>query len=438
LLVAESIALLGYFSIESLLAVQEQGKLVVVEGNRRLAALKGLHNPELLDDPMRGKVQVLRNRMRDMRILSAVPIVVAPNRRATDRTVVGRHIGKSIKPWQAEDRASFIIEKIDEGYSVDQLRDELNFTLSDIQKAKQTKAIAEIARAIPIKDEKARAAVDAERPGMFSTIERLIDSAYARNKLFIEPDSQHGFVVNTSKPQIEKAFIKIVTDIGRGDENSRTLNNEEAIKEYFTKRWKKDDLPQKKQRTTTPSDLIGTGGSKSRGKSSPPSKPKPQPRLSTTVLPRNFKPQYGGKRIQSIADELRRMKRAEFPNGGAVLLRVFVELSIRDYLIRSGAYDPLCERLEGKGKLPYGHPQMKDLVTEVLKDIKKRLPKHEADLSEKALRHNPSARFTISELHSFVHSPKDMPTAHDLEQFWERISAAMELLVIDDLEGEDS
>src|SRR5690606_10757408 len=47
--VAESIARGGYFSNEPLLAVKEGGRLVVVEGNRRLAALKGLIEPGLID-----------------------------------------------------------------------------------------------------------------------------------------------------------------------------------------------------------------------------------------------------------------------------------------------------------------------------------------------------------------------------------------------------
>ncbi len=436
--VAESIALRGYFPIESLLAVEEQGKLVVVEGNRRLAALKGLHNPDLLDPSLRGKLQALRNRMSNPEILSAVPIVVAASRRDTDRTVAGRHIGQPVKAWQAEDRASFIMEKLDEGYSVDELRDELNFTLADIQKAKTTKAIAEVARALPITDEKARDALASERPAIFSTIGRIFDSAYARKKLHIESDSQHGFVARTSKPEIEKALTRVVSDIASGRETSRTLNNEDAIKDYFAKRFPKSDLPVKKQRTTTPDQLWGSKGTPSKAKPAAAAKPKATARPSTTVLPRNFKPNFGNKRIIQIADELRRMKRDDFPNGGAVLLRVFLELGIRDYLERAGAYEPLRKRLAEKNKLPHGHPQMKDLVAEVLKDIKNRLPKHEADLATKAFQSNASARFSISELHSFVHSPRDMPTAHDLEQFWERASPAMEMIFVEPLPEAES
>ena len=243
--VAESIALLEYYPTEFLLAVVEHGKYVVVEGNRRLAALKGLHNPDLLEPPLRSKLQELRNRMNDPGILSAVPIVVAANRRATDKTVTGRHRGQAIKQWQAGDRAAFITEKLEEGYTVDELRDELNFSSSHIQKAKQTKAIRDISQSLPIVEEKAKLALSAERPAIYSTVDRVFDSSFARSKLFIEPDLEEGFVMRTSKPEVQKAMVKLITDIASGNETSRTLNNEEAIKEYFTKRWKTAELPAK-------------------------------------------------------------------------------------------------------------------------------------------------------------------------------------------------
>ena len=57
--VADSIATHGYFENEPLLAVSEGGRYVVVEGNRRLAALKALDDPDLLQGKMRNKVKRL-------------------------------------------------------------------------------------------------------------------------------------------------------------------------------------------------------------------------------------------------------------------------------------------------------------------------------------------------------------------------------------------
>lgn len=52
--------------------------------------------------------------------------------------------------WQAENRASFILEKLAEGYDNSELRDKLGFSLADIQSARQTRAIADMARSLPL------------------------------------------------------------------------------------------------------------------------------------------------------------------------------------------------------------------------------------------------------------------------------------------------
>lgn len=57
--VAESIAIRGYFPNEPLLAVKENSRTIIVEGNRRLAALKALREPGLLEGLYRRKVELL-------------------------------------------------------------------------------------------------------------------------------------------------------------------------------------------------------------------------------------------------------------------------------------------------------------------------------------------------------------------------------------------
>ncbi len=145
--VAQSIAIRGYFPNEPLLAVQENGRYVVVEGNRRLAALKALREPGILAPKFERTVARLR-RVADLGAILRVPVVVAPNRKATDQQVAGRHIGTPVLPWQAENRANFILEKLAEGYDTTELAEDLGFSAGDIQEAKQTKAIADVVRSL--------------------------------------------------------------------------------------------------------------------------------------------------------------------------------------------------------------------------------------------------------------------------------------------------
>jgi hypothetical protein len=83
--IAESIATRGFFPNEPLLAIKEDGKLIVVEGNRRLAALKALKEPGLLDGAYQRQVERLSRRIIDIQSIASVPVTIAPNRRSTDR-----------------------------------------------------------------------------------------------------------------------------------------------------------------------------------------------------------------------------------------------------------------------------------------------------------------------------------------------------------------
>ena len=94
--VADSIARRGYFPNEPLLAVEENGKSVVVEGNRRLAALKALREPGLLQGSIKRQVERLSRVMLDQEGIKRVPVTIAPSRKATDRQVSARHIGTPV------------------------------------------------------------------------------------------------------------------------------------------------------------------------------------------------------------------------------------------------------------------------------------------------------------------------------------------------------
>ena len=67
------------------------------------------------------------------------------------------------------------------------------------------------------------------------------------------------------------------------------------------------------------------------------------------MIPKSFKVTVGNDRLIEIRRELTQLKRENFPNAGAVLLRVFLELSIKDYLERTGRLEKLVKRLESKG-----------------------------------------------------------------------------------------
>ena len=422
--IVRSIVTRGYFENEPLLAISERGHYVVVEGNRRLAALKAIKKPELLTG---GVSRQVRNLVIDagIEVISSVPVTVAPSRRAADRIIAGRHVGTPVLAWQAENRASFILSKLEEGYDNDQIESELGFDKQDIQKARQTKAIAETVRAIDLPTE-IKAKVDDPRAKLFSTLGRVFDSQVGQESLKIEPDADHGFRGTTTKKEFTRALEHLVTDIVLKKETSRSLNTNDDIRNYFKKR-NPQSVAQKKRGKFVPEDIIT-------GKSPPPPgpqkpKPKRQKQISQTVIPKNFKVMVGNERLIEIRRELTQLKREKFPNAGAVLLRVFLELSIKDYLERTGRLEKLVKRLESKGDLPpTGEPNMRQMTKEIVSVAKKQLGKRDATKVERALRYDPAAPFSINELHAFVHNA-EFPTEKDILQFWNRTEPLFRMML---------
>jgi hypothetical protein len=148
------------------------------------------------------------------------------------------------------------------------------------------------------------------------------------------------------------------------------------------------------------------------------------------VLPRDLKIRFGNDRLADIRLELVKLNRENFPNAGAVLLRVFFELAATDYLARIGELPQIIAKIEAKEgrKIPFGAPTLRQLVPEITRIAKEKLSTPDAVKVEKAIRYDPSAPFTISELHGFVHQ-SDLPSARDILQFWKRTEPLFRLML---------
>ncbi len=96
---ASSIAANGYFPYEPLIAVEADGNLVIVEGNRRLAALKALLGLEQVDSPV-----ALPGVAPDvLSSIAEVPVVI------TERREIWQYVGfkhvNGPQPWQSVSKA---------------------------------------------------------------------------------------------------------------------------------------------------------------------------------------------------------------------------------------------------------------------------------------------------------------------------------------------
>jgi len=118
--VARSMVEHGYFDSEPLVAIKSGGKLVVVEGNRRLTALKVLTDSKLRKSIALEDAEEWERLASGGTLDSEVPVHVAKDRRSVAPVIGFRHIS-GIEPWDPWAKARFIAAQIeDEGLSFEE------------------------------------------------------------------------------------------------------------------------------------------------------------------------------------------------------------------------------------------------------------------------------------------------------------------------------
>lgn len=111
----------GFFEHEAVYAVRENGKLIVVEGNRRLAAVKSILHPDLVEKNRMSvfSSKITENKIKDLK--NGIPVIVLDNREKAWRYIGFKHVNGAAK-WGSYAKAQYI-------YSVHK---NYNMTLEDI------------------------------------------------------------------------------------------------------------------------------------------------------------------------------------------------------------------------------------------------------------------------------------------------------------------
>ena len=116
----EGICKIGYLTHEIPVVLKRDGGYVMVERNRRLAALKAIQNPMLVPD-FQARISAFAERLQDRSTLAKIRVMVAPNQAEADQLIAAIHTGNLRKPWSPSRQAAFFQAQIDSGRSLKEL-----------------------------------------------------------------------------------------------------------------------------------------------------------------------------------------------------------------------------------------------------------------------------------------------------------------------------
>lgn len=376
---------------------------VVLEGNRRLSALKVLSNPDLLagTDLVESVTKPLIREATGFERGDVEPIrcVRFDDREEANHWIRRRHTGvvngEGRIRWKPLD-----IQRFSNDYTT---IDVIEFVGRNAGYSKP-------------EWQKAHAALGG---GKSTNLTRLLESAAGQQHLGISAklDGDRKTPILGTDPMWALAVLRrIVDDILSGEVDSRRLNRATDIEKYFA------SLPQELQpgdelEVANPKTFraISLAGSRATPPRKPPAKGKSAPRKRKPLAPKTHPfDATSSTKLGMLVSEAGLLNVERLPLSAAFVLRAIVELAVNDYM--------------KKHSLPFGPPGGREFdLTKKASDVVDHLSSSGTNL--RAFRNRLLTRTSacsIQSLNGFVHNRYDLPSGDDLRAGWE---ASLPLLI---------
>ncbi|MGD1061747.1 MAG: hypothetical protein ABR860_00680 [Terracidiphilus sp.] len=361
-------------------------RYVVVEGNRRLTALRALENPEFLVDAVSPGVLKEIRRLSKQYQDSPIDSVMCASVRDRDEARhwielrhTGENAGAGIVPWGSDDAARYRARTVG----------------LEIQ-----------SQALNLLERRGDLTPEGRRKIPATSLKRLLETPAVRAKLGYEVVEGQLYLL-ADEDRVAKGLLYIVEKLVSGDVKVRDIYTASQRVKFAT------DLP--RHVTVVPTAKPGEGVPASGDGKQVSLKAKKggagikAPRNRDKLIPRDCALNIVDPRLRIIERELRRLSLAEYTNAVSVLLRVFIELSADAYI------DAM--------KLATTSPEktLSNKIQEVINHLvsRKKLTGQQAKSARAVC--NPTSVLvpTLTLMHQYIHNQHTFPAPADLRAFWD-------------------
>jgi hypothetical protein len=372
----------------------DDNQFIVLDANRRLTALRVLEQPDLLSDQMKeAEVKAIKLAAERYAAPEDVPCVIFERREDADLWVELQHDGErdgaGLVGWSAQQKARHRAR----GGAQPQHLQVLDFVREAGTLSAATRVRCD-SGSYPV-----------------STLERALSTPRVRKRLGI--DLVAGKVMTDyPRAQILRGLTRLVDDIGTGAIKVGALMTL-ADRTKYIDGFPSSDVPDPATRlgdtailTEAPETFVSPVA---KARDRPPSN------VRTKLIPTQFSISVKPARINDIYLELKRkLKVDDVPNAAGVLLRVFLELSVDDYLERESVAVPKDPTLANKVGAAADHLEAVNAITG-----KQLIPVREAVKS-------PDKLTLATNLNALIHNRQMTVSGNDLKALWDRLELFFE------------
>ncbi|MGD1904151.1 MAG: hypothetical protein ACFB9N_18145 [Geitlerinemataceae cyanobacterium] len=397
---------------------------VVLDGNRRLNALKLLESPQLAEGTLSEKdLRKLKKLSRDFESspIQKFSCVVFDSRDEADvwisLTHRGLNKGAGMLPWDAQVGARYDERR----------KGKKEIALRILDFVKKSGNLSEIAN-------------DKIEEGKFpiTTLDRMLSTPYVREKLGISKDGSE-ITLLFPEEQVLKGLNQIVEDLASGEKNVSDLKRANDRIDYINDENFIDILPDQSLKLPNPIPLTKdrldkqvpdstlplsntpsqkkvenpTTNEKSDSQQGSNFKPKSRTfqQARKTLIPRGLSLAINQARVNNLFRELKQLNLEVSPNSGAVMLRVFIELSVDHFVEEVIKWD---ERKTDNSKL-------KDKLSKVAQYLEdnKAMTKNELAPIRKFATGDGMLAASVKSMNQYVHNRYYSPVPSELIVVWD-------------------
>jgi hypothetical protein len=371
------------------------GQYNILEGNRRVTALKLLENPELIPETNKS----LLNRFKKLSekysksAIEKIPCVLFNEEKDAEHWIELKHTGQNdgvgTVGWDAQQKARF-----DE-----RVKGAANYALQIIDFLKKHEAV----------DEELKKKLGKVKS---SSLQRLATDPDFRKLAGIE--IKNGKLTTCYEPfEIVKPLSKVASDLLRKDFTVKNIYYKDDRLNYLES-FKKTDLPDKSEELAGDWELISNSPPKKidKGKLNLKVAKRSKTIISKrhTIIPKSTILTINQPRVNKIYHELKDLDLKDFENSGAIAFRVFIELSMDSYLEK--------HPISGVNINSSLSNKLKSVATDL--QNKGHLDKHKLKGAYTASTMKDSI-FSIDTFNAFVHNKDFHPEPETLKKNWDNL-----------------
>jgi len=365
---------------------RDPNRFIVLEGNRRLVALRALENPEAFKDAVDpGVLKELRKLSKEYQQnpVEKLLCVVVKERKDAHHWIRLRHTGENegagIVTWGSDESNTFNVR-------VGGVRTPFHM---------QILSFLETEGALPPETRKALPT---------TSFKRLVETPLVREKLGVEL-TDGNLELLADKKAIVKALRYVVDDLASKKKKVGDIYTVKQRVEYA------ENLPANIVVTPTKQKGSGTKTDGGASKTKKKAKAKKKSGKRDRLIPSDCILNISEARISDIAEELQHyLSLNSHTNAVSVMFRVFLELSVDAYIENE------------KWKIPERanlHWKMEKVLDDLLK--KQKLSAAQATPVRRALQRDSFLATTVDMMHAYIHNLHVFPQPGDLRAGWNNL-----------------